>query len=169
MPPERYEGQTLTIYFPTKEEYDLILKRAEKAQIKHSHFAREMIRLGMEQSSREPDINLLHESAKSREELTGLRQDLKDKNATIEKLQTELFALKQSLFLQPMPTGQGQLSSELVDLLQDGRTWRSNDIMAALHIDSKNIDAIKVLAGQLHALQDLRLVVEGPKGWRWVG
>jgi hypothetical protein len=40
--------------------------------------------------------------------------------------------------------------------------------MKELKIDQKNIDAIKVLAGQLHALQDLHLVVEGTKGWVWV-
>ena len=49
------------------------------------------------------------------------------------------------------------------------RVWRTDDIMLALNIDSKNIDALKALAGQLHALQDLKLLTETSKGWRWTG
>jgi hypothetical protein len=40
--------------------------------------------------------------------------------------------------------------------------------MAALNIDPKNIDALKVLAGQLHALQDLKMIEETVKGWKWI-
>jgi hypothetical protein len=56
----------------------------------------------------------------------------------------------------------------LIDLLRDGHVWRSSEIMAALGIDSKNIDALRVLAGQLHALQDLHMIEETAKGWRWI-
>jgi hypothetical protein len=38
-----------------------------------------------------------------------------------------------------------------------------------LYLDSKNIDAIKVLACQLHALSDLKMIEETAKGWRWLG
>ena len=128
-----------------------------------------MIRKGVELQNAVPDFQHLKESAQGKEELARLRRELKDKTAMVEKLETEIFTLKHSLFLQPVPSGKGELSSTLVTLLQDGHVWRPNDIMRELDIDPKNIDAIKVLAGQLHALQDLRLVEEGPKGWKWIG
>jgi hypothetical protein len=124
-----------------------------------------MVRKGMELPTA-PRPDLLQESAQSREEITRLKRELKDATAARQKLETDLFALKGSLFLQPMPKGRGELSSELINLLQDGHVWRSAEIMAALNIDPKNIDAIKVLAGQLHALSDLKMIEETAKGWK---
>jgi hypothetical protein len=115
-----------------------------------------------------PRPELLREAAQFREALAMARRSLKDSEAARLKLETELFALKGSLFLQPVPEGRGSLSSELVELLRDGRVWRSVEIMAALGIDSKNIDALKVLAGQLHALSDLKMIEETATGWKWI-
>jgi hypothetical protein len=167
MPPKGFENRFLTIYFPTAEEVNDIKDAAEKAGLHHAHFMREMIRKGME-AQKLPDIDAIHNTTELKGEVAVLRRELKDKAAYIEKLETEIFNLKHSLFLQPIPTGVGR-SVELVELLQDRRVWRTDDIMLALNIDSKNIDALKALAGQLHALQDLKLLTETSKGWRWVG
>lgn len=169
MPPERYKGQTLTIYFPERTEYQEIRAAALAADLRESHYAREMIRTGMQYHGIQPNAEFLKESAQSREALAMARRSLKDSEAARLKLETELFALRGSLFLQPIPEGRGSLSSELVNLLQDGHVWRSGEIMEALGIDPKNIDALKVLAGQLHALQDLRMIEETAKGWKWTG
>jgi len=168
MPPKGFENRFLTIYFPTAKEVKDIKDAAGKTGMHHAHFMREMIRKGME-AQKPPDIDAIHNTAELKGEVAVLRRELKDKAAYIEKLETELFTLKHNLFLQPTPAGTGQRSVELVELLQDGRVWRTDDIMLAMNIDSKNIDALKALAGQLHALQDLKLVVETSKGWRWVG
>jgi len=154
----------MTLYFPTKEEYDKVLREAHNATISFNKFCIEMIRRGMEQPAM-PCTDLQD----TREELARLNRELKEKNARIEQLETDLFTARHAPFLQPIPEGRGQLSSELVDLLQDGHTWRPDEIMHQLGIDSRNIDAITALAGQLHALQDLKLVVEAKHGWRWIG
>lgn len=169
MPPEKYADRTLTIYFPSKEEFREVQEAALAARLGVSHYAREMIRRGREATPIAPDTGLLQENSQNRVDLAKLKRELREKNGLIEKLETQLFVLKQSLFLQPVPMGPGKFSSDLVQLLQSGGTWRSNDIMKHLGIDVANVEAIKVLAGQLHALQDLKLVVEGPKGWKWVG
>jgi hypothetical protein len=160
MPPERYRGQTLTIYFTNSEEYNRIVESAKDTKV--SLYAREMIRRGMDLPTA-PSTGLQD----SREELALARKELREKDARIKQLETDLFTLKNSLFLQPVVEGRGSLSSELVDLLQDGHTWRPTEIMARLGIDAKNIDAITTLAGQLHALQDLKMVEETTNGWRW--
>jgi hypothetical protein len=169
MPPEKYEGRTLTVYLDSKQELNDLIEAAGKAGLPLSHFARELIRKGLEANEAKPDTNLIHEASQSREEVSQLRRELKEKQALIQKMETELFALKQSGFYAPLLDGDLPPDSALIDLLQDGHVRRSDEIMKALGIDTKNIDAIKALAGQLHALQDLRLVVEGPKGWKWVG
>jgi hypothetical protein len=168
MPAEKYAGRVATIYFDSTEERSEIIKAALVSKVSFACFCREMIRRGMAIDPT-PDASTIRELRSSKEDLSHLRHVLKDRSAEVEKLETEIFNMKHSLFLQPQPSGQGELSSALVELLQDGHTWPSHEIMKALNIDQKNIDAIKVLAGQLHALQDLKLVVEGTKGWVWCG
>jgi hypothetical protein len=167
MPSEKYAGRVATIYFDTTEERTEIIKAAQVADVSFACYCREMIRRGMAIDPT-PDVSTIRELRTAKEDLSRLRHELKDRVAEVKHLETEIFNLKHSLFLQPQPSGQSTLSSELVDLLQDGHTWPSHEIMKALNIDQKNIDAIKILAEQLHALQDLHLVVEGSKGWKWV-
>lgn len=166
MPPEGYE--VLTIYFRKEEVVELnkIIEAARALKMTKAAYAREMIRRGMEiPTTPQIDFSAAHED---REEIIKLRRELRDKTAAFEKLETELFTLKNSLFLEPV-RGKAQFPTELLELLQNGRTWRSQEIMESLHIDTKNIEALQILANQLHTLQDLHLVEEGPKGWRWIG
>jgi len=167
MPDQKYEGRILTIYFPTAQELKDIQAAALSARIPYAHYAREMIQKGMA-SNQAPDISSIRELQSSKEALSMARRSLKDSESARLKLETELFALRGSLFLPSSPEGRGSLSSELVDLLQDGHVWRSSEIMGAMGIDAKNIDALKVLAGQLHALQDLKMIEETAKGWKWI-
>jgi mannose-6-phosphate isomerase class I len=158
----------MTLYFPSKEEVKEINDAAHKAGLPYAHYAREMIRRGMDLPTA-PHSDILMETQQTREELARLKRELKDKLATIEKLETDNFRLRHQTFLAPTSSDKDEYSSDLIDLLQDRRVRRSDAIMEELGIDAKNIDAIRVLAGQLHALQDLKLVEDGPRGWRWIG
>ncbi|MHC1687954.1 MAG: hypothetical protein AB9879_09645 [Methanothrix sp.] len=167
MPPEGFKDRTLTIYFDSKKELNDLVEAASKAKLSNSQFAQEMIRRGMAQPTT-PDTTLIEESTRAREELTKLRHELKDKSAAMEKMETELFALRHSVFANERLAGELAFSHDLVEFLQDGRIRRSDEIMKALQIDSKNIDAIKILSGQLRALRHLKLIEEGPRGWKWI-
>jgi len=133
-----------------------------------SAFCKEMIRRGMNQPIM-PAPGLLEESRQAKEEAVQLRKELKEKTITVKRLETELFGLKHEIFQHPERDGNLSFSSELIEILQRGKMMLPGEIMKALDIDPKNIDAIQALAGQLHALQDLRLVEERPKGWKWIG
>jgi len=109
------------------------------------------------------------ELARTKEELSKLRRELKEKNALLEKKESEIFALRHQGFATDRLVGKLEFSNDLIEFLQTGKTYQPNDIMKALGIDAKNIDAIKTLAGQLHALQDLKLVEENQRGWKWIG
>lgn len=163
MPDAKYSGRILTIYFPTAKELEKLQDAALASRIPYAHFALEMIRRGMDLPS-VPSIDLQD----IREELTAARKELREKDARIKRLETDLFTAKNSLLLQTIPEGRGSLSTELVELLQDGHTWRPAEIMARLGIDAKNIDAITVLAGQLRTLQDFKMIEEKPNGWKWI-
>jgi hypothetical protein len=164
MPPEKYAGRTLTLYFASEEEVKKLHRAAEKAKVPYATFCREMIRRGMELSQK-PDA--ARNGNDIREELAKAKRDLARQEERNAQLEAELFAAKHAAFMDYDRPGQGQVADALVDLLKSGGSWRSDAIMKALGIDPKNIDAIRALAGQLRALQDLKLVVEGHNGWRW--
>lgn len=152
---------------PSEKDIERWDEDSKKAGTTLSRYIYEMVERGREVPTI-PNPDILQESAQARSELSRLRRELQDAKAARQKLETELFALKGSLFLQPRPTGQGQLSSELADLLQDGHVWRATEIMKELNIDPKNSDAIQILARQLRAYQDMTLVEETTRGWRWI-
>lgn len=163
MPPKEYNGRSLTLYFTSVEEVGEIYQAAKKAQVPNALFCREMIRQGM---SRKPCSDW--DSNEVREELAKARRDLAKLEERSSQLEAELFAARHAAYsTYGSYPGQGQISGALVDLLQSGGSWRPDAIMKALGIDPKNIDAIRALSGQLRALQDLKLVVEGHNGWRW--
>jgi hypothetical protein len=165
MPPKGYEERCLTLYFTSPAEVKEIHQAAEKAKVPYATFCREMIRRGMEQSQKQDTARNGNEI---REELAKAKMGLARQEERIAQLEAELFAARHSAFLSyPSGSGQGSVSDELVDLLKSGGSWRSDAIMKVLGIDPKNIDAIRALAGQLRALQDLKLVIEGHNGWRW--
>ena len=166
MPPEKYADRTLTIYFPEKEEFQELMEAAIAKRLRTSHFAREMIRRGME-SETAPRPDLLQESSQAREELSRLRRDLKDKAAAIEKMETELYQLRHQSVLQP--SGQDHYSEDLINLLKEGRTWRGADLLKELGVDPQNRIALDIITKQLQNLQDLRLIEESSRGWKWVG
>lgn len=103
----------------------------------------------------------------AQEALFAARQELSRQISEISRLECELFSLRGSMLAQEEAAA--SVDSGLVTLLQDGQYHRAADILRALKIDGKNMDAIRSLASQLHALQDLGLVVEEPQGWRWIG
>ena len=165
MPRPEYKKRQFCLMLPSEEDIPRWSEDAENAGLSLSAYIYEMV----ERARVTPPTTTIPETSKDREELIHLRRTLQDAEAARKALETELFTLRGSLFLSPGGSGKGSFSSELVELLQDSRVWRGPDIMSALGIDQKNIDAIKVLSGQLRALADLKMIEETAKGWKWVG
>jgi hypothetical protein len=58
---------------------------------------------------------------------------------------------------------------ELIKLLKGNKkTFNSSDILDALGINSRDIQAAKLIKNQLESLLRFGLVTENPSGWRWV-
>jgi len=168
MPGPKYTNRSWTLYFPSEEDLKRWQEKARAAQIPFSHWIFETVEAHLTEDSA-PRIDLIRETDQSREELAKLRRDLKDKSAAIEKMETELFQLRHHSFLKPTSKDLDHYSEELITLLKTGRNWHNNDLLKALGIDPKNSDAMTIVTRQLQSLQDLKLVKEGTKGWRWIG
>lgn len=126
----------------------------------------EMVEKAREIPNAAPRPDLLQESSQAREELAKLRRELKDKAAVIEKMETELYQLRHQSFLQP--SGQDHYSEDLINLLKGGRAWRGPDLLKELEIDPQNRVALDIITKQLQNLQDLKLVEDSPRGWKWI-
>ncbi len=161
MPPKQYDSRSIVLYFPSASELQIVQAAAEKVGKPYSHFCIEMIRRGMNQPVASPELPELQK------ELSLTRKELEQKDGEIRGLQAEIFTLKGALLEQP--ESKGELDSGLIELMQDGRTRRPAEIMRELGIEARDMGAITALVTQLHALQDLGLIQEGPNGWRWIG
>lgn len=168
MPPKQYAERSLTLYFPSTEYRNEWAEKALQAKMPLSSWIFSMVEASLADANRQrPD--LLKEIEANREELSVLRRAVRDKDAMLEKYETELYNLRHRAF-QSYPTacGTGQWDTELIRLLKTGRTWRNQALLDAMGIDSKNVEAMTILSKQLRALQDMGLVVEDPAGWRWL-
>lgn len=167
MPPEAYSGRTLTIYLDSIKDYNDLVEAAHTTGLSVAEFSKEMIRRGRETltASTGPDLSM--ELQESRQEVARLRADLREKEAALLALRARLFAEQHKLFLAD-EDGRGKLSGDLLAILQRPGHHRAPDIMKELGIDPENGPAMRALAGQIRALQDMGMIEEGLTGWRWI-
>lgn len=168
MPPKQYAERAFTLYFPSAEYRTEWAEKAFAAKMPLSSWIFSMVESKLSESNMpRPDIH--RELEVNREELAALRRAVRDKDAVLEKYETELYNLRhRSFHSYPKAPGEGKWDGELIRLLQTGRVWRDHALLGAMGIDPKNYDAMTILTRQLQALQDMGLVVEDPAGWRWL-
>ena len=63
--------------------------------------------------------------------------------------------------------GRLELDSRLITLLQDGCVWNQRDILEALEVDSRDVDALQTITALLEKLQEAGVLTEERRGWRW--
>jgi len=124
-------SRSIVLYFPTSAELQAVHAEAEHAGLPYSHFCIEMIRRGMAAPVESPDLPRLQK------ELQAARKELEQKAAEIRQLQAEIFSLRGALLEQP--ESKGEFHSDLVDLMQDGRTRRPAEILRELGIEPRDI------------------------------
>jgi hypothetical protein len=166
MPPKQYKDRFLTLYFPSSEDMKRWQEKADAATLPLSHWIIATVENHLAEDSA-PRLDLLRETDQSREELAKLRRELKDKAAAIEKMETELYQLRHQSFLQP--SGQDHYSEDLITLLKSGRALRGAELLTEMGVDPMNTQALTIITRQLQNLQDLKLVEEQKRGWKWIG
>jgi len=162
-----FKGRYCNIYFPSEEDRKRWENWAKKAGVSLSKFVYETVELYKNENRDHPKVDMVRELAQLREENNKIRAELRTKSLVIQKYETEIFKLQHETFLENNFRGSRQISNELVDLLKSRGFWKNEDLLKALNIDTKDIDAIRIINKQLNVLQDFGLIDETPRGWRW--
>lgn len=84
----------------------------------------------------------------------------------LRELETEVFNLRHGSVL-AQTSGEVRYSARLIQIIRNGGSWRSRDLLAELGINSSDADAIEIVVRQLQAMQDAGLVSETARGWKW--
>jgi len=165
MPLSQYKERCKTIYLESPEQ----LARWESAAIDSKmNFNRWLRAIVEDYLNRDPDdesscasrdIQILHS------EVIKLRKELERSKLEMQQKETELFKLRTQVLQQE--AGRIELDSKLLEVLNDGCVWSNSDLLEALDVDSRDVEAISAMTKLLQRLQDVGFVKEGKRGWKW--
>ncbi len=168
MPSEKYSNRTVQVIFSSQEECSSWLRDAQKAGLPFTKYILEMARRGRDGEAARP-VDQSKELVRLREENTRLATSEGELRKLYEKAEGELFKLRNASYAMP-PDGLQEPAEKLITALQASpRPLSNQELLRALSIDARDIEAMKILLGQLQALRDIGLIQEQPLGWKWVG
>ncbi|MCJ7445359.1 MAG: hypothetical protein MUO26_12695 [Methanotrichaceae archaeon] len=162
-----FKGRYCNVYFPSEEDRQRWENWAKEAGVSLSKFIYEAVERYKEEDRSQSKLEIVKELAQLREENNKLREELKLKSLVMQKYETEIFKLQHEAFLQNDFSGSRRISNELVELLKRKGVWKSEDLLKALNVDAKDIDATRIIYRQLSTLQDFGLIDETSRGWKW--
>ncbi len=102
-----------------------------------------------------------------REQLAKVAKEKHILEVAIERLEEELRRYRAQPFLEDGFVGVRSYQKELVELLKEGRTVGSQEILSRLRIKPTEEDAVKAVSRQLENLENYGIVKSSSKGWRW--
>lgn len=166
MPRADAKDRQFMMYFPSNADRERWRKIAKKSKMPLTAWIYAMVEARMAEEAATEEAA---QKASLQSENRRLRHELQKAEAMISDQQTEIFKLRNQLFALPHYPTAGEFDAALIDLLRSGGTWPNRDILQELGVEPNDADAIDILTHQLRMLQDLRLVKESPRGWRWIG
>ena len=168
---ESINDRRVDVYLESIKQKQRWAEHAEQHGTSLSEFVQESVEYTIEQGG--PDFVKVGQKAEEIRELENQIADLKEqldqKDLVIEKLQTELTALRSAPFREDEFEGTRQFDQELVELIRETGQIRSQEIFNRLNVDSQNIDVIEGIQNQLSRLERYGIVKETVNGWQWVG
>lgn len=135
-----------------------------------SKYILEMARRGRDRdSSRTGSPEAAKELTDLREENRRLRAEQTELRKLYDRAEADIFKLRHGSYSDENFQGDRQPAEKLIAILQSHKTLSKQDLLQEMGIDISDIEAMKILLGQLQALQTFGLVDESARGWRWVG
>jgi hypothetical protein len=170
MPSEKYSGRAHQVIFSSREECNSWLQDAQNAGLTFSKYILEMARRGRDgEAARPAGQEFAQELARLRDENAKLMALESETRKLYEKAEGELFKLRHSPYALSAD-GRQEPAEKLTAVLRGAvRPLSNHDLLKALGIDARDLTAMKILLGQLQALQDFGQVQETVLGWKWVG
>lgn len=168
MPSQEYAERTHQVTFSSSKENSEWISAALGAKRPLNKYVLEMARRGRDAEANRP-VDHSPELNKLREENTRLSASEAELRRLYEHTEAELFKLRHTSFLQP-PDSLQEPSRKLVEALRSSaRPHSGRELLRVLAIDPQDIEAMKILQGQLQVLKGFGLVQESAMGWKWIG
>lgn len=169
MPRDEYKNRYASVYFGTQEEKLFWEKFAQERGTTLSNLIFEGLSSLRDRETATPRPDLIKENEALRDELRQVRSELKLKSELLRRYEDENYKLRFADFESVDPrSGSRKFDAELIKLLKrNKKTLNSSGILDALGIDSRDMQAVKLIRNQLESLLRFGLVTENSSGWRW--
>jgi predicted RNase H-like nuclease (RuvC/YqgF family) len=163
------KDRRVDVYVDTIDRKKRWTEHADEADESLSQFVQQCVEYAIEQGG--PDFTELGEESKEIQELeeqvSDLQQDIKQKEIVIEKLESELKALRSKPFRDEDYEGQREYDQELIEELQRADRITGDELLRRLDVDPSDTEVVKGVDQQLQQLEDYGLVRSTPQGWVW--
>lgn len=157
------------VYLDSLERKERWNEFADEADESLSTFVQQCVEYAIEQGG--PDFSELGEQSKQIQELENtideLREDIKQKEIVIEKLENEVRQHRVEPFLQDEFEGTREYDEELIEILQNTNHISGDELLRRLDIDPNETDLVKGVDQQLKQLEAYGLIRNTPRGWVW--
>jgi len=165
MPPRDFGERCHTIYFPNKEKLDSWKAKAHETNLPLSKWIIAIVDRFLDEPEEE-NLAVTQDVRSLRQENIKLRKENDLLQKSLSERETELFKLRYAPAMNST-AGRLELDSRLITLLQDGCVWNQRDILEALEVDSRDVDALQTITALLEKLQEAGVLTEERRGWRW--
>lgn len=136
-----------------------------------SSFVQKAVEFTIQQGG--PDFGELGKSSQEiealEEEIATLRDEIKQKDIVIEKLEDELKELRVQPFLAEEFEGRRRHDPALIEQLQAAERITADRLLQRMDVDPMDTDVIQGIDRQLRQLEEYGLVESTPQGWVWTG
>ncbi len=168
MADKRYRGRYAEIYLPSEKFLDRWRSYAKASRKPLSSWIFEIVEAALDKAT-EPVPEIETQKVNLQEDNRALRRELEKSDARLKQLETEVFKLRNEIFSVKQFEGSGSFDLKLTAALRSGGTWTGQELLRELNVEPNDSKAIEIVTRQLQALQDVELVQETAKGWRWIG
>lgn len=163
------KDRRVDVYVDTIDRKERWTRIAEEEDESLSQFVQQCVEYAIEQGG--PDFTELGEESKQiqelEEEVRDLRQDIKQRQIVIEKLESELQELRTQPFTDEDFEGRRKFSEDLIEELKRADRISADELLRRLDIDPSQTDLVKGIDTQLQRLEEYGLVRSTPQGWVW--
>ena len=168
---ETIKERAIYVYLPSIEQKERWEEYAKRQGVSVSKFVAEHVEDSLRQvedSSYKSSGELWKEARELKEQLDKVTREKRVLEIVMERLEEELRRYRAQPFLDENFVGMRRYQRELVELLKEGRTVNSEEILSRLRINPSEQEAVKAVSKQLESLEAYGLVSTSPKGWKWM-
>lgn len=163
--------RAIYVYLPTKKMVNEWKELADEADMSISKFVQEHVENSLQQEKRkayESRSNLIRKIKELQDENSQLREENRVLQSAYERLDEELKQYRAKPFLEERE-GTRSYEKELIKTLRGRGEVTREELLDALGIERKEMEAVKSVDKQLRNLEEYGLVEPTFNGWRWLG